>query len=402
MQLVRRMLLRLVAIIVRTRADERAPRRLLIVKPDHLGDVLLLTPALLWLREALPDAHLTLLVGPWAADAVHGNTSFDSLLFCPFPGFTRRPKPSWLQPYVLLIQTALLLRAGHYDAALIARDDHWWGALLALLAGVPRRIGFAARDVEPLLTEALPYAPREHVAIQCLQLVAHLIGQPIQQSAGAPHDAPVIPLTAAPSPLTDGSIYPAVAPITDDDERWAARWLHQHDLSTQTRLIAVHPGAGGAAKLWVTGRWAMVIDALIAEGWQVIVTGGPTERELVDAIVLRLAQPPLILAGEAKLGQIAALYRHCRVVVGVDSGPLHLARTTGTPTVTLYGPIDHHRFGPWGVPGKHHVVRSGLWCSPCHAVDSCPRGTRPAECMTKIAVASVLEAIAAICQADET
>lgn len=404
MQRLRRLLLRLAATVIRTKPGDRPPRRLLIIKPDHLGDVVLLTPALHWLREVLPDTHLTLLIGPWSADAVHGISSFDTLLFCTFPGFTRRPKPSWLQPYLILFQTALLLRSGHYDTALIARDDHWWGALLALVAGIPRRVGFAAPDVGPLLTDALPYNPKEHVAVQALQLVAYLTGQPLEHSKiTLPQQATrqqEIVLTKKPSILA--SEFHAIPPITLEDAEWADRWLDTHDLKPCVRLIAVHPGAGGAAKHWITSRWAMIIDSLMADGWQVLVTGGPAERVLVNQIIMRLMHQPLTLTGEAKLGQLAALYRRCTVVVGVDSGPLHLARAAGTPTVTLYGPIDPHRFGPWGVPGKHHIVRSGIWCSPCNAVDKCPRGTSPAECMTQIGVSQVLEAIETISRKSTT
>src|SRR3954449_3014857 len=163
---IRHVLLRLAARLMPRSTAQRVGRRVLVVKPDHLGDVLLLTPALLKLRQSLPDAQITLLIGPWSAAAMRGNLSVDTLLFCPFPGFTRRPKASLLEPYRVLLRTALLLRTGHYDVALIARDDHWWGGLLAGLAGIPRRIGHAVPDVAPLLTDRLPFDPVEHVTVQ--------------------------------------------------------------------------------------------------------------------------------------------------------------------------------------------------------------------------------------------
>jgi lipopolysaccharide heptosyltransferase II len=369
-RVLRRILLRLIGQIAGRRHQAGPVRRVLVIKPDHLGDVLLLTPALRLLRAALPEAHISLMLGPWSAAAVRGNPDVDALLFCPFPGFTRRPKPGLLQPYRLLLRMALLLRAGSYDVALIARDDHWWGALLALLAGIPRRIGHATLENAPLLTEALPYDPGAHVTIQSLDLVARLTGSdnPCAMEAPTMH-----------------------APITPEDEHWAATWIAAHGVK-RDRLVAIHPGAGGLAKLWVAARWAMIADVLSAKGHRVLLTGGPGERKLIDEIQRRLAAPPLVLAGEATLGQLAALYRCCVLVLGVDSGPMHLATAAGTRTVALFGPVDHRRFAPWGPPDRHTVVRSDLWCSPCRVIEACPRGTRPSECMTTISLEQVLAA----------
>jgi ADP-heptose:LPS heptosyltransferase len=382
MRHLRRLLLRIIGRIgilaPRRSALWPRARRVLVIKPDHLGDLLLLTPALGELRTMLPDAHITLMIGPWSAAAIRGSALVDAVRFCPFPGFTRQPKPGLFQPYILLLRTALLLRLGRYDVALIARDDHWWGALLALAAGIPRRIGYGMPDVAPLLTDVLPYDPTMHVTQQARGLVAHLVG--------AAPDSPAL----------------MSAPATHEDERWAENWLAAHGCDAGGYLVAIHPGAGGAAKLWPATRWIMIVDEMVARGWRVVLTGGPAERQLVATIARGLTRPPLLLVGETSLGQLAALYRRCRLVVGVDSGPLHLATAAGARTVALFGPGDHRRFGPWGPPEHHCVVRSGLWCSPCGMLDACPRGTRPSECMTTISVAQVLASVEALIPRDGT
>jgi heptosyltransferase III len=355
-----------------SRQPPRELRRVLLIKPDHLGDVLLLTPALRLLRRQRPDLHVTLLIGPWSRVAVAHSRDFDALHTCEFPGFTRAARPGLLQPYRLLLNTALLLRAGRYDAALIARDDHWWGALLAALAGIPQRIGFAVAETAPLLTTALPHSFEDHVAAQNLKLVEALTGE----------IAPNRPLS--------------VAPIGEQDRDWAARWLQEQGISPQTRLVAIHPGAGGAAKLWIAGRWVQIADALHERGLTLVLTGGPDEGALVAAIAGSMQRLPLTLVGTTTLGQLAALYERCALVLGVDSGPLHLAVSTGVPTLALFGPGNWQRFGPWGDPQRHVVIRSDLWCSPCGVLAACPRGTAPSECMARIAVAQVLPAIDAL------
>jgi heptosyltransferase-2/heptosyltransferase-3 len=365
------LLLRAIGAVIRRIARKPDPRvrRVLVIKPDHLGDVLLLTPALRLLREQLPELQITLLIGPWSQVAVAHNPDIDAVQTCPFPGFTRAAKPGLLQPYQLLLKLALLLRAGRYDAAVIARDDHWWGALLAALAGIPRRIGFAVPETAPLLTIALPHSFNTHVAAQNIQLVAALTGR-------APTRQPSM-----------------VAPIGAQERAWANDWLAAQPITEKTPLVALHPGSGGPAKLWVAARWTQIIAALQERGCTVVLTGGPGEHDLITAITQAMPKPPLTLVGIATIGQLAAVYARCSLVLGVDSGPLHLAVAAGVPTLVLFGPGDDRRFGPWGDPQRQVVLRSGLWCSPCGVLDACPRGTAPSECMTLLTTTHVLAAI---------
>jgi ADP-heptose:LPS heptosyltransferase len=92
------------------------------------------------------------------------------------------------------------------------------------------------------------------------------------------------------------------------------------------------------------------------------------------------------------VGQLVALLARASVVLGVDSGPLHLAASQGTPTLHLFGPSDAARFGPWGDPARHRVLRAGLWCSPCGVFHACPRHTDPPEGMAALDVVQVLAA----------
>jgi heptosyltransferase-2/heptosyltransferase-3 len=355
-----------------TRATQEPPRRILLIKPDHLGDVLLCTPALRLLRQRHPQAHIVALVGPWSAFVLHRNPDIDDILTLPFPGFERgaSARRSPLAPYWLLQRAALLLRAGRFDAALLLRDDHWWGAALMLLAGIPRRIGHAVPECAPFLTTALPWDATEHVTQQALAVVARLDGLPL------PERLPMLRYT----------------PSADDDT-WAAEWLAAHGIDQHTRLVVLHPGTGGAAKLWLPERWAAVANALAdLPDTRLLLTGGKGEAELVDSVASALRREPLRLVGATSVGQLAALLGRAALVLGVDSGPLHLAVSQGTPSLHLFGPGDARRFGPWGDSTRHVVLRAGLWCSPCGVFAACPRGTDPPECMERLLVAEVLRA----------
>jgi heptosyltransferase-2/heptosyltransferase-3 len=350
--------------------EDTPPQRILIIKPDHLGDMLLATPALHLLRQQHPDAHIVVLAGPWAAGMLDRNPDVDAVLTLPFPGFARgaaRRSPLW--PYWLLWRTALLLRAGQFDTALLLRDDHWWGAALAALAGIPRRVGHAVPENRPFLTTALPWQSSEHVTLQALAVVHSPVAE-----------FPLLPdLTLRYAPAAT-------------DHAWAAAWLAQH-IRPGERLLIIHPGTGGAAKLWPAERWAATANQLVADDPRVrlLLTGGPGEEALVQAVAHQIDQePPLLLVGATSVGQLAALLARATLVLGVDSGPLHLAVSQGAPTVHLFGASDADRFGPWGDPERHVVLRSGLWCSPCGVFAACPRATDPPECMLTLEVAEVV------------
>jgi lipopolysaccharide heptosyltransferase II len=355
------------------------PSRLLVIRPDHIGDLLFTTPALRALRAAYPQAHIAALVGPWGADIVRRNPCLDEVITCDFPWFSRRPKTSPLKPYHLLWTEARRLRGRGFDLALNLRFDFWWGALLAYLAGIPRRVGYDITECRPFLTDAVTYTPSRHEVRQNLTLVEH-VARPVGAISDAPLGQP-----------------PLDFPLSDEERAFARQWLAAHGL-VEGEVVAIHPGAGAAVKLWPAERWAAVADALAWRyGCRILLTGSASERPLAEAIRTRMRTQPLLVTGETTLGQLAALFATCRLVLGVDSGPLHLAVAVGVPTVHLFGPVGPALFGPWGDAARHAVVQAqyfDLPCRhrPCNRLDYAPAELPAHPCMATITVEQVLEA----------
>jgi ADP-heptose:LPS heptosyltransferase len=380
----RSMLLRLAARSLARRAPqptERRPQRLLLIRPDHLGDVLWLTPALHGLRMRYPDASTTVAVGPWSTPILENNPDLDAPLPIEFPGFERRPKRGPVSPYRTLLAAAREIRRREFDAAVVLRDDHWWGALLAATAGIPRRFGYATPDVAPFLTDALPTRPAGHAArdnIALLDEVLRAAGKPTMAADRLVTDiAPgELPLVFAPGP---------------DAVAQAAALLARLPAGTGP-IVAIHPSAGVPVKLWDEERLAAVADWLAAEyGARIVLTGGPGDAPLTAAVTGQMTAPALDLTGQTDIAALVALYRHCALVLGPDSGALHLAVAAGTPTIHLFGPADPWRFGPWGSPTRHLVVKANMHCSRCG--DLSPSRPRGAACMLAIAVEDVVAAV---------
>jgi lipopolysaccharide heptosyltransferase II len=374
---VRRAALNTLAYLPVPRQRGEAKNRILIIRPDHLGDLLLTTPALNALREAFPTHEIHALVGPWSGDVLATNDDVDLILTLPFPGFSRTPKNNWRSPYELAFQTAGKLRRIGYDAALILRPDHWWGALLTHLAGIPRRIGYDLADVAPFLTDALPLLA-EHAVLQNARLIERLIGAPIGQDSLA-----------------------LSFPLRENDSYWVQGYFEGWGIDTRKRLIAIHPGSGTWVKRWDEAAWAAVADALRDQlDAQIIFTGGDHELPMISQIIAQMRHTPALLVGDASIGQLAALYARCAAVLGPDSGPLHLASAVGTPTVTLYGPADPAEFGTWGATDLHLMLMSPIGCRPCRVIDWGTDDPANHPCVREITVDRVLEAARRLAQRD--
>lgn len=367
-------------------ASDGRPHRILLVRPDHLGDVLLTTPAIAALRAALPRAHLTALVGPWGAPALATNPDLDEVIPLPFPGFDRSVPPAGLHAYTLLLAAARALQRHHYDLALNLRPDFWWGAALLARARIPRRVGFDLPPGRHALTDRLP-APRpaDHAAVRSLRLVgeaARVLGADL----------------ALPDPITPERAPLVYSPMAADRD-WADAWLTTAGLAPDRPPIVLHPGSGAPIKAWPPHRWAAALTALWnATAASIVVTGSPRERPQVEA-VLRLLPPEvhaLAMTETVSVGQLAALLERARLALGVDSGPLHLATAVGTPTVRLYGPTSPAVFSPWGPAAVHVALASTLACAPCGRLDYTSADLPFHPCLRLIAPDAVVAAAQAV------
>ncbi len=175
-----------------------------------------------------------------------------------------------------------------------------------------------------------------------------------------------------------------------DNERFAQDLLSQYGIAPTDFLIALAPGAAWAYRRWPAdrfvelGRWLQdnygaTILIFAAKGEQDI--AGQIERELQGRLTINLA-------GKTSLLEMAAILKHCKLFIGNDSGPMHIAAASGVPSVGLFGPGEYERFRPWGK--DHETVRLGLTCNPCS--ENCRFDQ--ARCIQGIAVSQVQSVLA--------
>ncbi len=379
------------ALLAARRAEKPAskPPRILLVRPDHLGDLLLVTPVLDALKAQAPDAHITMMVGPWSSEIVARHPAIDRLITCPFPGFLRAPQKA-LAPYIMLFNVARQLAHLNYDLAINLRPDFWWGAALLYLARVPRRLGYALAPGRPFLTHALPFQAPEHATTSNLRLVSaglELLGY---QALPQPYTPVAYPLHFEPKP---------------EERSWVAEHLLKEGIDKKASIVVIHPGSGAPVKLWRAIAWSHLANTLeqtltTTPPARIILTGSKDELPLLEEVAQGMETPPVMIT-DATVGQLAALLGRAMLVLGVDSGPLHLAVAQGTPTVAIFGPTDARIFGPWGEAQQHLVVASKLRCPdcpfiPCGRLDFSPAELAAHPCVRLVPEQAVLAAIDAL------
>jgi ADP-heptose:LPS heptosyltransferase len=341
-------------------ADPAVRRVALVRLRVGLGDLLCSAPAIRRLRESRPDLHVTLITWPEMAGVVERYADdVDELL--PFPGADgipeRTPDPAGWAPFLAAA------RERDFDLALQVYGDRPPANRVTAALGARLVGGFAPTGWEPPAGTGaahLRYPLDLHETQRHLRLFEHL-GVP----AGPP-PAMHFPLSAA-----DRAEHAATLAATG---------------LVPGRYVVLHPGASAATRQWPTERYAAVGDALAADGWDVVLTGVPGERDISATVQARMRAQAIDLTGATSLGGLAALLADSAVLIGNDTGSAHLAVAVGAPSVTVFLPGDPVRWAHSG-PRQRAVV-ADVPCSPCpHLV--CPIDFR---CAASVRVAAVVAA----------
>ncbi len=276
--------------------------RLLVLRALGLGDLLASVPALRGIRRAFPGHHVVLALPPALGEAALATGAVDDILPAHAPGRAVPALDGWTGP-----------------PPDIAVDLHGNGpeSRDALAALAPRRL-LAHAQPDPALPAPPVWRPDQHERERWCDFLA---------AYGIPADPADLRL---PPPDT-----PSPAP----------------------GAVVVHPGAEAASRRWPAERFADLVRRLRTAGHRVVVTGGPAEDALVLEVAARAGLPERdVLRGGLPFGELSALVAHAPLVVSGDTGPAHLAVAHATPSVTLFGPVSPHLWGPPGA--AHHIA---LW-----------------------------------------
>ena len=335
--------------------------RVVVRGANWVGDAVMTVPALRELRRLLPGAHLTLATRPWAVGIFEGADFIDDFLVT--GGSSSGPRA--------VLREAREWRARRFDLALLF-PNAFSPALVAALARVPVRVGYATQGRGALLTHRVgvpEWRGRRHEVFYYLSLVTGLERLLHGTSTVKAHE-----------PDT-------VLPVPEARTREALHVLRENGARAGRPLVALCPGSTNSrAKRWPAERFASVADMLAERVGAEIVLVGAREEADISAEVARLMRArPVVLTGKTDLAQTAALLKAADLLVTNDTGPAHVAAAVGSPVVVIFGPTDPRTTRPFSPAAE--VVRRPPDCAPCMLRD-CPIDHR---CMTAVTPEEVFE-----------
>ena len=345
-------------------------RRILCVRLDNLGDVLMTTPALHALRASATDRHITLLASRSGVALAPFLDDVDDVIEYDAP---------WVAHASSAVRTLVddhrmqeRLRRNSFDAAVIFTvysQSPLPAAMLCYLAGIPRRLAHCRENPYALLTDWLrepePQQRTRHEVQRQLDLVRQV---------------------GAHSPETRMRFR-----VHEADRRARDAQLSARGIDCAAESLVLHPGASAASRRYPPERFGDVATRLVREtGASLLITGNSSERPLAEAVIRAAARGVRThlhdLSGTLTLGELAALIERASVLISNNSGPVHLASALGAPVVDLYA-LTNPQHAPWQTP--HRVLFRDVECRWCYR-SVCPQQHHA--CLLGVAPGEVVQA----------
>lgn len=346
--------------------------KILLVRLDHIGDLLMATPAVAALRKKFPYVRIDVLGGEKAKDVFRGNKdinriwTFDATWYDP-----RRGKEIWS---VDVASTIWRLRKEKYDIAVDLRGDFRIIFLFLWLTGIRRRIGFHDLGLGFLLTDSVGYDP----AKSYLDLNFDVLS----------------PLNIEREDRRTRFF------VAEEEEAYIDTLLKEHGIHADDTMVGINPTTNRVEQRWSEKKFAELADRLIEQVHvKVLLLSATSDAALARLTPCFMKHQVIDLVGKTSLGQLGALMKRLSLYIANDSGPMHLAISLNTPTIGLFGTTSVQKSWPYNQHSPFfRAVISKVDCErPCYAKDCDPQ-----RCFDLITVDEVYQAAIEILESGET
>jgi len=340
-----------------TALDPNRINKIMIIRADRIGDLVLSTPSFAALRKRYPKSYISLVVQTYTKDLVFNNPVVDEVI-------DFDPK----MPVMQKINFFLKFKKYRYDLVAVLHSTLGWG-FFAYLSGAPYRIGYSERGGGFLLTIPIPLkddAEVVHELERTLDIVKR-VGADIEDK------------------------HPYVS-VTEKGERFAKKFFENSGIKNTDRVVAMHPGARQAYIRWRAEGFAAVADMIIEKYFfKILLIGGESENTIIKDVNRGIKNKNFIVTAlGVELTELVSLIKRCVLFVGNSTGPMHIATALDVPVVAIFGsvhPLDSFKkWGPWG--DGHSIVSKDLNCNNCH-----PSDCETYDCMNLIEPEDVMKAI---------
>jgi heptosyltransferase I len=344
--------------------DLPGERRILLIKLTSLGDVIHALPVASRLKTCFPRIKLFWVVEDRCAPILEAHPLLDGVVVYPRKKIQALlARKSWGEASRELGRLRRTLRDLRIDLS-IDLQGLAKSALMALLAGAPRRLGCSGlKEFSYLISRQIPEGEGLHAVDRNLK-VAEFLGCP-----------------PGPADFQLG--------LRAEERSWADHFLKTRGVREGAKIIGLQVGASLPQKCWPLSQWAALLGRLSGlKDVHPVLLGDEQDRQRFLGQVPISAPGVIDGLGRLSLRQLMAVLERCRLVVGADTGPLHLAVALGVPVVGIYGPDDPSATGPYGT--RQRTLYKNLGCSPCNQNPTCQERF---ECLQSIGPDEVFEAI---------
>lgn len=360
-------------------------KSILVINTMHIGDLLLITPALRTLRANYPQARISLLTDKTLADLVRENPCIDECLTIDKHGADKG--------LFALLRFIRRLRARHFDLVINLHRNERCSAITAF-CGAKERIGYAQPGFGHFYTKCYPnlamadtpkkLATKHQVTVH-LDMLQKALGLKKIDDRGLEMTIPEAAEREAARLWQKMLDETAAAVRTSSSE--------QSDAASPRPVIAFNIGASWATKRWIDTYFAQCADQLIEEGCAVAFFGGPTDVPIVDACLAQMREKNSPhchgFTGRVTLAVLAGLLSRCALMLTTDSGPMHIGVSQNLPLVTMFGASPVPTFYPYDA--RDVLLKTPEKCHPC-GIHDCPKqGDDHMACMKHIPVENVMK-----------
>ena len=346
-------------------------KKILVINPFGIGDVLFSTPLIKNLRYYYPDAFIAVAVQEKVAPILENNPHINKIILFSrgdFKVLSRQSKPKAVK---LLLKTLYEIFRIKFDLCIDLSLEHRYSLFLKAL-NIKPRIGYNYKRRGRFLTHRIDISgyKDKHVVEYHLELLKFLGIKPESNKT---------------------EIF-----LTPDENSWAEGFLKEYNVSLDDLIIGLIPGGGASwgskryLKHWPAEQFAQLADKLAQNfGAKIIVFANETERQIAENVIGGIRQSAVSVIGKTNLREFMALISLCNIIVTNDGGPLHIAVALGINSISMFGPVDEAVYGPYPGSDKHIVMKKNVECRPCYRNFRVPECNFRHQCLNSITVEEV-------------
>jgi lipopolysaccharide heptosyltransferase II len=302
-------------------------KNILCIRPDNMGDLIMSVPAIRALKETF-GAKITVLTSSMAKGIVEHIPEIDEAIIFDLP---------WVKTQQEVDRDSIsdiieIIKSKEFDAAVIFTvysQSPMPTAMLAYLAAIPKVLAYCRENPYQLINcwvpDQEPYDLIKHQVRRDLDLVQHVGASTKNESLSIQSN----------ERLWQSVIEKLTAVGVDSAKPW----------------ILLHAGVSEKKREYPVECWLEAAKLLIGQGYQIILTGSASEKQLTDQLELKIGQGAFSAGGQFVIDEFICLVKHAPVLVSVNTGTIHIAAAVGTPVVVLYAQTNPQHT-PWGVPNK--------------------------------------------------